>query len=215
MNSLKSCFNKYIKRNFITNYEAYLNKIKVSKDEEKINSIKASSVFNDPKLQSIFRERLKKSINNTKIDIKTKTKNDNAEKVEMIGNNINKKNVSIVKDELEPSTYTTMSPFLEETEMSKKLLYNYRNNILDKDEEDMSNNDKKEKLKLSRRIMLNKLKDLGSEISRRVGENTIFRYNYKLKDFEGHNPLLMRAMSMDNGSVGEIKKGRIYELTQT
>lgn len=222
MNSLKNYFHKNIKRNFVTNYEAYLKKIKVSKDQNKNEEIIASSVFNDPKLQSIFRQRLKKSLekNKTNSNIDTKPQKNNIEnqKLEMISNNENllktsKNNILKKDNEQLATTSAIITPLIEDEQTNEKLLYNYRNNILDKEEDDLKI-DKKEKLKLSRRIMLNRLKNLGSEVSRRVGENSIFRYNYKLKDFEGHNPLLMRAMSMDNGSVGEIRKGRIYELSQ-
>lgn len=59
---------------------------------------------------------------------------------------------------------------------------------------------------------LKRARTIRSHIERELDDKTIYRFNYNEKDFVGHNPLIKRAFSIDNGSVGEIRTGRHEEV---
>lgn len=57
-----------------------------------------------------------------------------------------------------------------------------------------------------------KVQIIYDRIKRKMHDETLFRGGLTSEDLEGHDPLIKRAMSIDNASIGEFKKARMIEV---
>lgn len=104
-----------------------------------------------------------------------------------------------------------ITPYFEETVNKKELdptVMTFKENIL----KIKGPATPKKQLNRQQLKFMKKFKVIRERIKRHMHDDNLYRNDTTAKELEGHHPLLKRALSIDNASIGEFRQARMLEI---